>query len=123
MDRSSFTDRIDVTGSQLVDRVREIAQDANARRVRVLDRDGNELLVVPLGWGAAGGALTLFTAPWLVALAGIGAVVAKLSIEVERVTPDQPGAAGPQDTTDAGGTDPTGTEGWDAPPSGDDGTG
>lgn len=119
MPKKPFTERMDVSGSQLVDRVKEIAQDANARKVTVRDQQGKELLAVPLGWGAAGGAITLFAAPWLAVLAAIGGAMAKVKIEVERTD------AGPdtQDGEMQGGQDPEGMSiidtdapGWDAPP-------
>ena len=120
MAKNPFTQRMDVSGSQLVDRVKEIAQDANARKVIVRDQQGKELLTVPLGWGAAGGAMTILAAPWLALLAAVGAAAAKVRIEVEGTgTPDiQDGQM-----RTGGGADGempiirTDTPGWDAPPS------
>lgn len=85
MAKETFTQRMDVAGNQLVDRVKEIAKDANARRVIIRDQNGSELLTIPLGWGAAGGAVAVMAAPWLAVLAAVGAAAAKVRIEVERV--------------------------------------
>ena len=87
MTREPWTQRIDVAGNQLVDRVKEIAKDANARRVIIRDQHGTQILTVPLGWGAAGGAVAVMAAPWLAVLAAVGGAAAKVRIEVERVGP------------------------------------
>lgn len=118
MAKNPFTERMDVSGSQLVERVKEIAQDANARKVTVRDQQGKELLTVPLGWGAAGGAITLFAAPWLAVLAAVGGAVAKVKIEVERTGPGAPDSQDGEMGVD--GEMPiirTDSPGWDAPPS------
>lgn len=118
MAKNPFTERMDVSGSQLVERVKEIAQDANARKVTVRDQQGKELLTVPLGWGAAGGAITLFAAPWLAVLAAVGGAVAKVRIEVERTGPGAPDSQDGEMGVD--GEMPiirTDSPGWDAPPS------
>lgn len=119
MAKNSWSERMDVSGNQLVGRVKEIAQDANARKVIVRDQQGKELVTVPLGWGAAGGVVTLFAAPWLAVLAAIGGAVAKVKIEVVRDEAADGGQAqqaqwaGDQSQMPIIDTD---TPGWDAPP-------
>lgn len=121
MTKKTYTERMEARGSELVGRVKEIAQDANARKVIVKDQSGKELVTIPLGWGAAGGAVAILAAPWLAVLAAIGAAVAKVKIEVERA--DGP-AAGDEGTGAAGKSDQdpgmtiidTETPGWDATP-------
>lgn len=99
MAKETFTQRMDVAGNQLVDRVKEIAKDANARRVIIRDQHGAEILTIPLGWGAAGGAVAVMVAPWLAVLAAVGGAAAKVRIEVERVNP---GSAPGQAATEGG---------------------
>jgi hypothetical protein len=84
----TFTEQIEVTGSQLVDRFKELLQQGNIRRIIIRDQDSKVLLEIPLTVGAAiGGALALFN-PWLAALGAIGALVAKLNIEIVREEPE-----------------------------------
>lgn len=80
----TFTHRIEVAGSELVDRVKELAKDADARRVVIRDQDDKELLAFPLSWGVAGGALAVMAAPMLAAVAAVGGALAKVKLEVER---------------------------------------
>lgn len=86
MDRPArtLTERIEVTGDQLVRTIKKLYNDADARRVIIRDAHGRELLSVPLTIGLAGGALTMFTAPVLAAVAAIGGVMAKVHLEIER---------------------------------------
>lgn len=128
MPKNPWSERMDVSGNQLVERVKEIAQDANARKVIVRDQQGKELVTVPLGWGAAGGMVTLFTAPWLAVLAAVGGAVAKVKIEVVRdgdpgdardtgpVSDVQPGEMTEDETGDGMPIIHTDTPTWDAPP-------
>ncbi len=86
MDRSgrTFIEQIEVAGDQLVLTVKKLYADADARRVIVRNAEGRELLSVPLTIGLAGGALTVFTAPVLAAVAAIGGTLAKVRLDVER---------------------------------------
>ena len=86
MDRPgrTLTERIEVTGDQLARTIKKLYNDADARRVIIRDAHGRELLSVPLTIGLAGGALTMFTAPVLAAVAAIGGAMAKVHLEIER---------------------------------------
>ncbi|MEA5155537.1 DUF4342 domain-containing protein [Raineyella sp.] len=86
MDRSgrTFIEQIEVAGDQLVLTVKKLYADADARRVIVRNAEGRELLSVPLTIGLAGGALTVFTAPVLAAVAAIGGTLAKVRLDIER---------------------------------------
>jgi hypothetical protein len=99
----TFNERIETTGAELADRVKELARQADTRRVVIRDQTGKELISLPLTWGVAGGALAVMAAPFLAAVAAIGGAVAKVRLEVERVgAPDSaPGSA--QDGTARGG--------------------
>ena len=69
-----------VSGSNLVDRVRELLQEGNVTRVIVKDDKGKNLLEIPATVGVVGVVL----APWLVALGVIAALVTNCKIVVER---------------------------------------
>jgi hypothetical protein len=69
-----------VSGSNLVDRVRELLHEGNVTRVIVKDDMGKSLLEIPATVGVVGVVL----APWLVALGVIAALVTNCKIVVER---------------------------------------
>ena len=69
-----------VSGSNLVDRVRELLHEGNVTRVIVKDDAGKTLLEIPASVGVIGVVL----APWLAALGVVAALVANCRIVVER---------------------------------------
>jgi hypothetical protein len=78
----TWIEEIEVAGSQLVERVKEIIAEGNVRRVIIRNAEGHTLLEIPLTAGVVvGGALTLFS-PLLAALGALAALVAKVKIEV-----------------------------------------
>jgi hypothetical protein len=82
--RRNFTEELEVTGNQLVERIKELIQEGNIRRLILRDQEGRTLLEVPLTIGAvAGGALLVFY-PLLAGLAAIGALLTKVRIEIVR---------------------------------------
>ncbi len=74
--REEFT----VSGSNLVDRVRELLREGNVTRIIVKDEQGKTLLEIPATVGVIGTVL----APWLMALGVIAALATKCKIVVER---------------------------------------
>jgi hypothetical protein len=94
-----LTERIEVTGDQLVRTIKKLYNDADARRVIIRDVHGRELLSVPLTIGLAGGAFTVFAAPVLAAVAAIGGVMAKVRLDVERDERPSARPPGPGPTT------------------------
>ncbi len=85
MAERKWTQRIEVAGEELVDQVKHLFDDANAKRVVIRDQKDRELLAVPLTVGVAGGALTVLAAPVLAAVAAVGGAVARVRLDVERV--------------------------------------
>jgi hypothetical protein len=69
-----------VTGSNLIDRVKELLHEGNVTRVIVKDDAGKTLLEIPATVGVVGVVL----APWLAALGVIAALVTNCTIVVER---------------------------------------
>ncbi|MFQ3566200.1 MAG: DUF4342 domain-containing protein [Aggregatilineales bacterium] len=86
-DRRTFTEELEVAGNQLVERVRELIEQGNIRRLIIRNSDGRTLLEIPLTIGVvAGGALAIFY-PVLAGLAVIGGLVARVRIEIVRDLP------------------------------------
>ena len=77
--REKFT----VSGSQLVDKVKQLIHEGNVRRVRLL-HEGRVVLEIPLTIGAPAAAIGILTAPLLAALAAFAALVTECTIEVEK---------------------------------------
>ncbi|MBK1724962.1 DUF4342 domain-containing protein [Thiocystis violacea] len=77
-------DDISVTGWALLDKVKELIQQGNVRRLIVRRPSGKVLADIPLtaGVGVAG-VLTLLM-PMLVALGAMAALVAQFRLEIER---------------------------------------
>jgi uncharacterized membrane protein YvbJ len=69
-----------VSGSNLIDRVKELLHEGNVTRIIVKDEKGKILLEIPATVGVIGVVL----APWLAALGVIAALVVNCTIEVER---------------------------------------
>jgi len=85
--RRTFTEEIEVAGNELVDRIKELVEEGNVRRVIIRNQDDNVLLEVPLTIGVvAGGAVALF-APVLAAIGALAALVARVKVEIVREAP------------------------------------
>jgi len=80
----TWTEEIEVAGTQLVDRVKELVQEGNVRSVIIRKPDGQRLLVVPLTAGVAVGSVVTLFAPVLAALGALAALLTNVKIEVVR---------------------------------------
>ncbi len=84
--RSSI-EEMKVKGNQLVDKVKEIIEDGNAKRVSIR-KDGRTLLEFPLSVGVGGATAAIFLMPTLAAVGALAALVTDVEIEVEREEED-----------------------------------
>ena len=95
---ASFTERIEVTGQQIVSKIQELVREGNVRRVTIRSKEGRDLFSIPLNAGVVVGGVAVVAAPTLAAIAAVAALLSSATLIVER--------------TDAGpGTDGTTTEG------------
>jgi DNA-binding Lrp family transcriptional regulator len=78
------TERFTVTGSNLVEKVKELVHQGIIRRVRLIYKE-KPLVDIPLSIGAPAAAVVVLAAPLLAALAAIAALVKECTIEVEKV--------------------------------------
>lgn len=74
-----------VASNQLVDKVRELVEDANVKRVSI-QRDGKTLFEIPLTVGVGAGAAALLATPVLAAVGALAALVNDVTLVVERDT-------------------------------------
>lgn len=76
-------EKFTVSGSQLVDKVKQLIHAGNIRKVRLL-HEGRTVLEVPLSIGAPATAIVILAAPVLAALGAFAALVTECTIEVEK---------------------------------------
>ncbi|MBI4672036.1 MAG: DUF4342 domain-containing protein [Chloroflexi bacterium] len=91
------TEEFRVDGDTVVSKVKELVNEGNVRRIILKTEDGKTLIEVPLTIGVGVVGVGVIVAPVLAAIGAIAAIVAKLSIVVERVD-DKPSAPPPTKT-------------------------
>jgi hypothetical protein len=85
----TFCEEIRVFAHELVDKVKELVQEGNVRRIIIKDTQGNTFVEIPVTVAAVG----IVLAPVLAAVGAIAAMAAKFTIVVEKVQRvGQPGA-------------------------------
>ena len=77
---------IRVKGNQLVDRVREVIEEGNARRILV-KKDGRTVMEFPLSVGVGGAAAAILLSPTLAALGAFASLASDIHVVVERYAP------------------------------------
>ncbi len=78
------TERIDVKGGHLVEKVKDLVHEGNVRRIVIKDSDDRSVLEVPVTVGVIG----FLVAPTMAAIGAMAAIAADYSIEVERERPE-----------------------------------
>lgn len=79
--RTTFTEEFQVSGERVVTKVKELVREGNVRRITLKNDEGRTLIEIPLTIGVIG---TVLLPVW----AGIGAIaalVANLTLSVEKV--------------------------------------
>jgi hypothetical protein len=74
------TEEFNVSGEQLLAKLKELLHEGNIRRVIIKDKDGKVLIEFPLSIGVVG----LILAPTLAAVGAIAALVTEATIIVEK---------------------------------------
>lgn len=69
-----------VQGEQLLNKIKELLAEGNARKITISDKNGKELMNFPLTLGVAG---TVF-APVLAAVGALAAIIGECTITVEK---------------------------------------
>lgn len=80
------TEEFKVSGSDIIDTVKRIVAEGNARRIIIKSEAGNTLVEFPVTIGAIGALL----APVLAAVGAIAALVTRCTIIVEKREPGEP---------------------------------
>lgn len=85
----TWTEKIEIEAGKLVDRVKELIEEGNVRRLTIRKTNGDLLLEIPLTAGVAvGSAVTIF-APVLAALGAMAALLAKVKVEIVRTKDEE----------------------------------
>jgi Domain of unknown function (DUF4342) len=83
-DEHTWTEQIEIAGSELVDRTKGLIAEGNVRRLIIRNPEDEMLLEVPLTTGVVvGGAFTVL-APVLAALGAMAALLVRVKVEVVR---------------------------------------
>ena len=77
-----------VSGKDLVEEIKRLVKEGNARKIRII-HEGKVLVDIPLSWGAGAAAVTVLVAPVLAALGAIAALVAEVTVEIEKIDDDE----------------------------------
>ena len=77
---SGYRERLHTTGDKLLETVKKIVKEGNARRIVIRNEDDKTILEFPLTAGVVGAALL----PMWAAIGAVAALVGNCSIEVER---------------------------------------
>ena len=72
-----------LAGNQLVDKLREVIEEGNVRRI-VLKKDDRVLFELPLTVGVGAGAAAVLVSPILAAVGAVAALVSDVTLVVER---------------------------------------
>ncbi|MCL4861394.1 MAG: DUF4342 domain-containing protein [Caldilineaceae bacterium] len=85
----TWIEEIEVAGSQLVERIKELVAEGNVRRLILRTQDDKLIMEIPLTAGAVvGGVVTLFV-PLLAALGALAALIARVKVQIVREASDE----------------------------------
>lgn len=77
-------EELKINGNDLVAKVKELIHEGNIRRIIIKNEEGRILVEVPLTVGVVGGVIGAALFPVIAAIGAIGALVAHLTIIIER---------------------------------------
>ncbi len=77
-------EKFTVSGSELVDKIKQLIHEGNIRKVRLI-HNGRIIFEIPLSIGAPAAAAGILAAPVLAALGAFAALISECTIEVEKI--------------------------------------
>jgi hypothetical protein len=83
----TFSEEFRVSGEAVLAKVKELVREGNVRRITIKNEEGRTLIEIPLTIGVIG---TVLLPVWA-AIGAVAALVANLTIGVERVRPAETG--------------------------------
>ena len=88
-EKRTFVEEVEVAGNKLVDYIKELLEESNARRVIIKNPDGDELMSIPLTFTVVAGGLITLSAPLLAAVGALAALVSRVKLEIIREEDDK----------------------------------
>jgi hypothetical protein len=80
MDENKKTEEFNISGEDLLAKIKEIIKQGNAKKITIKGKDGNEVISFPVTIGIAG----LVLAPIFAAVGAIAALATECTIVIER---------------------------------------
>lgn len=77
---SSFKESFTLKGEQLLNKINELVEEGNVRKVTINDKNGKEIMSFPLTIGVVGAVF----APVLAAVGALAALIGECTLTVER---------------------------------------
>ena len=84
-EEDTISEQFEMKGSELVDRVKELIEEGNVRRLVIRNAEDEVLVVVPLTATVVAGSAMLVFAPVIAGLGALAAFLTKVKLEVVRV--------------------------------------
>ena len=75
------TEEFKISGDKLIAKIKELVHEGNIRRITIKNKEGKDLIEIPLTIGVVG----IVLAPVLAAIGAIAALVTECTIVVERI--------------------------------------
>jgi len=79
----SADEKFTVSGSQVVEKVKQLIHEGNIRKVRII-HEGRTILEIPLSIGAPAAAISILAAPLLATVGAFAALATECTIEIEK---------------------------------------
>jgi hypothetical protein len=84
MSENTFKETFSMKGEQILNKIKEVVEEGNVRKISIHDKAGKEIMSLPLTIGVVG----VLLAPVLAAVGALAAIIGECSITVEReITP------------------------------------
>jgi len=90
----TWKEEIEVSSDKLKEKVESLAAEANVRRIRIKEPDGDVAVDIPLTVGAVAGGAIVLAAPILAIIGVVAAFFAKVTVEIVREAEDEKEQAG-----------------------------
>ena len=91
-DKKTWKEEIEISSEALIAKIKELAAEAQVRRVRIIEPDGDVAVDIPLSVGAIAGGAVVLAAPVLAIIGAIAAFATKVKIEIVREEDEDTGA-------------------------------
>ncbi len=83
MSENSFKETFAMKGEQLLNKIKELIEEGNVRKIIIHDKSGKDIMSLPLSIGVVGALI----APVLAAVGALAALIGDCTITVERDEP------------------------------------